>query len=125
VHPWASRPARYLTGTPITSYLAHPVYENAGEIPVYGRGVEGRLPSRFLLDLAAQYSSKLGGSKRLILIANTFNVFNQQKVTALDTNVDVGLNTLNPNYMRPIGVVGGTPAYDPGRRVRLGVKFSF
>jgi len=117
--------ARYLTGTPITSYLAHPVYENAGEIPVYGRGVEGRLPARFLLDLAAQYSFKLGGSKRLIFIANVFNAFNQQKVTALDTNVDVGLNTVNPNYMRPTGVVGGTPAYDAGRRVRLGVKFSF
>jgi hypothetical protein len=117
--------ARYLTGTPITSYLAHPVYENAGEIPVYGRGVEGRLPSRFLLDLAAQYSFKLGGSKRLVFIANVFNTFNQQKVTALDTNVDLGINTVNPNYMRPTGVVGGTPAYDAGRRVRLGVRFSF
>jgi hypothetical protein len=117
--------ARYLTGTPITSYLAHPVYENAGEIPVYGRGVEGRLPSRFLLDLAAQYTFNLGGARRLIFILNAFNAFNQQKVTALDTNVDVGLNTVNPNYMRPTGVVGGTPAYDPGRRVRLGVKFSF
>ncbi|WP_243302624.1 TonB-dependent receptor [Geothrix oryzisoli] len=117
--------ARYLTGTPITSYLAHPVYENAGEIPVYGRGVEGRLPSRFLLDLAAQYTFKVGKAKRLIFIANVFNTFNQQKVTALDTNVDLGINTVNPNYMRPTGVVGGTPAYDAGRRVRLGVKFSF
>ena len=52
--------ARYLTGTPITSYLAHPVYENAGEIPAYGRGVEGRLPSRFLMDLAAQYRLQAG-----------------------------------------------------------------
>jgi hypothetical protein len=117
--------ARYLTGTPITSYLAHPVYENAGEIPVYGRGVEGRLPARFLLDLAAQYSFKLGKSQRLTFIANAFNAFNQQKVTALDTNVDVGINTVNPNYMRPTGVVGGTPAYDAGRRVRLGVKYTF
>jgi hypothetical protein len=117
--------ARYQTGTPITSYLAHPVYENAGEIPVYGRGVEGRLPSRFLLDLAAQYAFKLGGSKQLTFIANVFNTFNQQKVTALDTNVDVGLGSTNPNYMRPTGVVGGTPAYDDGRKVRLGVKFSF
>ncbi|MBK9797197.1 MAG: TonB-dependent receptor [Holophagaceae bacterium] len=125
--------ARYLTGTPITSYLAHPVYENAGEIPVYGRGVEGRLPSRFLFDLAAQYTLKLGGSKQLIFLANVFNVFNQQKVTALDTNQDVGIapippavpNYPNVNYMRPTGVIGGTPAYDDGRRVRLGVKFSF
>ncbi|NTW84859.1 MAG: TonB-dependent receptor [Holophagaceae bacterium] len=117
--------ARYMTGTPITSYLAHPVYENAGEIPVYGRGVEGRLPSRFLMDLAAQYSFNLGTSKRLTLIANVFNTFNQQKVTALDTAMDLGINTVNPNYMRPTGVVGGTPAYDAGRRVRLGVKFSF
>ena len=117
--------ARYLTGTPITSYLAHPVYENAGEIPQYGRGVEGRLPSRFLIDLSGQYAFKLGGTKQLTFIANVFNFFNQQKITALDTNLDVGLNTTNPNYMRPTGVVGGTPAYDDGRRVRLGVRFSF
>ncbi len=110
--------ARYQTGTPITSYLAHPVYENAGEIPVYGRGVEGRLPARFLLDLAAQYSFKLGGTKRLTFIANVFNFFNQQKITSMDTNVDVGINTVNPNYMTP-------SSYDPGRRTRLGVKFSF
>ena len=110
--------ARYLTGTPITSYLAHPVYENAGEIPQYGRGVEGRLPSRFLVDLAAQYSFKLGGSKRLTCVANAFNFFNQQKITGLDTNVDVGLGAPNPNYMK-------TNAYDTGRRVRLGVKFQF
>ena len=110
--------ARYQTGTPLTSYLAHPVYENAGEIPVYGRGVEGRLPSRFLLDLAAQYSFKFSGTKRLTFVANVFNFFNQQKVTAMDTNVDVGIDTVNPNYMTP-------STYDTGRRTRLGVKFSF
>ena len=110
--------ARYLTGTPITSYLAHPVYENAGEIPQYGRGVEGRLPSRFLLDFSAQYSFKFGGTKRLTFIANAFNFFNQQKVTALDTNLDVGLGAPNVNYMSPV-------TYDTGRRVRLGVKFAF
>ena len=117
--------ARYLTGTPITSYLAHPVYENAGEVPVYGRGTEGRLPSRFLLDFAAQYALKMGETKRLTFIVNAFNFFNQQKVTNLDTNVDVGYGTVNPNYMRPTSVTGGAQAYDTGRRIRLGVKFAF
>lgn len=110
--------ARYLTGTPTTSYLAHPVYENAGEVPVYGRGVEGRLPSRFVLDFSAQYALKLGGNKRLTFVANAFNFFNQQKVTALDTNLDVGLGAPNVNYGRAL-------TYDTGRRVRLGAKFTF
>jgi hypothetical protein len=117
--------SRYLTGTPITSYLAHPVYENSGEVPVYGRGTEGRLPSRFLMDFSAQYNMKVGEKKRLTFIANVFNFFNQQKITNLDTNVDVGYGVANPNYMRPTSITGGNMAYDQGRRVRLGIKFSF
>lgn len=117
--------ARYLTGTPLTSYLSHPVYGNAGEIPQYGRGVEGRLPSRFLLDLSAQYTFKLGSTRRLALIANVFNIFNQQKITNLDTNLDVAVAADNPNYMKPTNVIGAQQAYDDARRVRLGVRFSF
>ncbi len=32
------------SGVPVSEYLAHPVYLNAGEIPVGGRGKLGRTP---------------------------------------------------------------------------------
>jgi outer membrane receptor for Fe3+-dicitrate len=106
------------TGTPITSYLAHPVYENAGEIPQYGRGSEGRTPTTWIFDLSASYMLKLAGKHRVTFRTDVFNIFNQQKVTAYDSNADVGIGTSNENYMRPI-------TYDAARSVRLGVKYQF
>ena len=110
--------ARYETGTPITSYLAHPVYENAGEIPQYGRGVEGRLPATFKLDWTLQYTMKIAGKYDLAFRGDVFNVFNRHEITSLDTNVDLGLGADNPNYMYVTG-------YQTARRVRLGVSFKF
>jgi len=109
---------RIQTGTPITSYLAHPVYENAGEIPAFGRGTEGRTPTTYTFDTTAAYTLKLGGKKALTFRADIFNLFNTQKVLSYDSNLDVGLGAGNVNYMR-------ANDYDMGRRMRLGVKFSF
>ncbi len=110
--------ARYATGNPITSYYAHPVYENAGEVPLYGRGVEGRLPSTFTLDLSANYSWKLGGKYDLGFRADIFNLLNSHEITAKDTNLDLGLGADNPNYMK-------VTAYQTARRVRVGVSLKF
>ena len=109
---------RIQTGTPITSYLAHPVYENAGEIPAFGRGTEGRTPTTYTFDTTAAYTWKLGGKKSLTFRADIFNFFNAQKVLSYDSNLDVGLGASNVNYMR-------ANDYETGRRVRLGVKFAF
>lgn len=111
---------RIQTGTPITSYLAHPVYENAGEVPVYGRGTEGRTPTSYTFDTSVSYTWKIPGTKRqsLTFRGDVFNLFNSQKVTSYDTNVDLGLGASNPNYMKPI-------TWDTARQVRLGVKYSF
>lgn len=113
--------SRIQTGTPITSYLAHPVYGNAGEIPQYGRGSEGRLPTTYSFDTTTAYTLKLKGKMALTFRADIFNLFNAQKITALNTNLDVGKGTTNPNYMLPLAIGG----YETGRRVRLGVKFAF
>jgi len=109
---------RLSTGTPITSYLAHPVYENAGEVPVYGRGTEGRTPTIYTMDMSASYVMGVGGKRKLTFRADVFNMFNTQRVLTYDTNVDVGINSTNANYMRANG-------YDAARSVRMGVKFSF
>ena len=109
---------RAQTGTPITTYLAHSVYENAGEIPQYGRGSEGRTPTTYNFDTTATYTMKLRGKMSLAFRADIFNFFNTQKPISYDSNYDVGLGSDNPNYMR-------VNQYDTGRRVRLGVKFNF
>lgn len=110
--------ARLQTGTPLTTYLAHPVYENAGEIPQYGRGTEGRTPTTWTFDLSASYMWKIAKNHRLTFRADVFNFFNQQKITSYDTNADTGYQTTNVNYMRAL-------TFDAARSVRLGVKYSF
>ena len=109
---------RLSTGTPITTYLAHPVYENAGEIPQYGRGSEGRTPTTYTFDLSASYMMKVFGKHRITLRADIFNILNQQKITGYDTNFDTGIGNTNVNWMR-------ANTFDTGRQVRLGVKYSF
>lgn len=109
---------RLSTGTPITTYLAHPVYENSGEIPEYGRGSEGRTPTITTFDTSLSYPVKFSKKMVLTFRADVFNIFNQQRVLTYDTNADVGLGNTNINYMR-------ANAYDAPRSVRLGAKFQF
>ena len=108
------------TGQPLTTYLAHPVYENAGEIPEYGRGTEGRAPTTYTVDMSLSYVFKIPGTKNQALTfrSDVFNIFNTQRITSYDTNADLGLGAGNPNYMKPA-------SFDPGRQVRLGVKYTF
>jgi hypothetical protein len=112
--------SRIQTGTPLTTYLAHPVYENAGEIPEYGRGSEGRTPTTYTFDLSLSYVWKIPGTKNQALTfrSDIFNVFNTQKEVTYDTNADLGLGAGNPNYMKAL-------TWDTARQVRLGVKYSF
>jgi len=110
--------SRFQTGTPRTALVAHPAYLNAGEIPRWGRGANGRTPTTFQLDTTFGYTMKLSGKQTLTFRADVFNFFNQQKPVSYNENMDVGYGTTNVNY----GVVTG---YEPARRVRLGVKFAF
>jgi hypothetical protein len=102
------------------------VYENAGEIPEYGRGSEGRTPTTYTFDLSLSYHWKIPGTKNQALTfrGDVFNIFNTQKPISYDTNADTGLGQSNPNYMRVANNNGGA-AYDAARQVRLGVKYTF
>ena len=48
------------TGVPISEFLAHPAYLNAGEVPVGGRGALGRTDTYTRVDLHADYPFRFG-----------------------------------------------------------------
>ena len=48
------------SGQPISELGAHPVYTDAGEVPIGGRGSVGTEPSNYQLDLHADYPLQLG-----------------------------------------------------------------
>jgi len=96
------------SGVPISEFLAHPNYQNAGEIPVGGRGKLGRTPFFAQLDLHLNYPWRVSDRMKLNFIANFFNVANSQKVRLPDqfrenfnpTGV-LGMGQLNPDFLQP------------------------
>jgi Carboxypeptidase regulatory-like domain/TonB-dependent Receptor Plug Domain len=92
-----------VSGTPITGYLDHPVYSNAGEIPKGPRGAYGRTDWYFPLNLHADYAIKLTESKTLKLGADLFNIGN--RIIPYYVNQDIEISgqpgSVNPDFLLP------------------------
>ena len=91
------------SGTPISNFGAHPVYDNAGEIPIGGRGSEGRVASNYQLDLHADFPINFSDSKRLKITWDTFNVTNSRSLTAVDQDSDLAFGSPNVDFLKPLG----------------------
>ncbi len=112
------------SGTPLTPLAAHPAYGNAGEIPTSPRGSLGNTPVTFPLDLHADYTYKMGETKRFKLIADVFNVFNQTRLTAINTWTESAPGTANPDYLKPGTNISSNP-YQTPFYARLSARFEF
>jgi hypothetical protein len=114
------------SGTPLTPLAANPDYDSPGEIPEAPRGsgiqtVDGfkkRTPMEMQFDLHGDYSFRFGGTYRLVLLADAFNLFNQQRVTAYDNWTEQSFQVPNLDF-------GTRLAYQTPRQVRVGVRFEF
>lgn len=71
------------SGLPLNAYGYSFAYQN-WEYYLAPRGSVGRGPKDWETDLQARYPVRFAGSKRLILQADIFNLFNRQAITALD-----------------------------------------
>jgi len=127
-----------VSGKPMTPMDPNPNtnYQNGGEIPDAARGtgiqtVDGfktRSPFQSQVDFQAAYQLKIGGVRQLSLMADIFNLFNQQTVLDYDawTSITYGAGP-NPNFGLPTTSVlsGNPPQYQIPRQIRLGVRFQF
>jgi outer membrane receptor for ferrienterochelin and colicin len=112
------------SGTPISKFLAHPGYDNSGEIPVGGRGSLGRTDWNFPVDLHLDYTVKLGEKRNLKFVADMFNVFNQKTVLRIDQNYELDSKTLNPDFLHPNTTDFAYPYQRPFYG-RFAVRFEF
>ena len=112
------------SGVPISEYLAHPVYLNAGEIPVGGRGKLGRTPFYTQLDLHADYPWVISEKARVSLIADFFNVTNNRRLRLPDQfrQLDAAVN--NPDFLTP-STINLTSGFHLPFSMRLGARFEF
>jgi hypothetical protein len=122
------------SGTPITNYLAHPAYTNAGEIPVCPdgtftcpggpRGAYGRTAWTFDFNVHADYTIKLGERMRVKFVADLFNVFDEQKIIRVNQWSQLTGGSSNPDFLKP-GLQQFADPYEIPFNARLGVRFEF
>lgn len=121
---------RYETGLPINKLDPHPVYLNTGEIPLGGRGSQGRTPGYARLDAHVDYALGITENTKLKFTADFFNVFNSQKLWRPDENNALDFvgtsNPPNPDFLKPRATIPGAAfGYRPPFNLRLGVRFEF
>ncbi len=119
--------ARIQTGDPINDLRAHPVYLNAGEIPVGGRGALGREATFGQGDVHADYAWKLSERQSLHFVADLFNVTNQRTQIRIDQNQDRSFLIPNADYLKPTGSgnIGIPLGFQRPFYARLGARFVF
>jgi hypothetical protein len=119
--------ARIEAGVPINDFKAHPAYQNAGEIPVNGRGSLGRTPTSGQGDIHADYVMKLTEKHRLHFGADLFNVTNQRTQLRVDQNEDRSFGVPNFDFKKPVGTgnIGVQPGFQRPFYGRVMVKWVF
>jgi hypothetical protein len=119
------------SGIPLTPLASNPLYENNGEIPEGPRGsgletVDGfktRTPFTSAVDLHADYGVRLGANRRVVLLADLFNLFNSQRATGYDQDTESTFGALNPDFGQP--VIARIPQFQTPFQVRFGARFEF
>jgi Outer membrane receptor for ferrienterochelin and colicins len=106
------------SGLPISELLAHPVYLNAGEIPVGGRGKLGRTPWDNRLDLHADYPWNINERMRIKFVADFFNITNTRNIRTVNQFRELSLGVNNVDFLQP------SSFHDPFN-MRLGMRFEF
>jgi hypothetical protein len=106
------------TGVPVSQYLAHPVYLNAGEVPLGGRGALGRTPMFLKLDMHFDYPWQIKEKLRASFVADFFNVTNNRRVATYNQFIESTAGQLNPDFRNPA-------AYRNPFNMRLGFKLDF
>ena len=124
-----------VSGAPLTPFAANPVYDSGGEIPTAPRGsgiqtVDGfktRTPFLTTVDLQASYRLALGKTRAITLVADLFNLFNEQKVTGYDQWTQLGFQVANPDFGLSVTELlsGRPPQFQAPFEMRVGARLTF
>jgi hypothetical protein len=103
-----------LSGTPISELADHPAYANQGEVPIGGRGKDGRTPISGGVNLHADKPFRVSERMNFHLTADLFNITNSRVVTNVDQFSQLAGNpAANPDFLKvqAWNVFGPGPGY--------------
>jgi hypothetical protein len=106
------------SGVPINRFLAHPIYSNAGEIPVGGRGALGRTAWFVRGDIHADYKWAITEKQKLSFVADFFNVANNRRVRRPNEFAQLSGGIPNVDFLAP-------RAFYLPFNMRLGLRLDF
>jgi len=123
------------SGRPLTPMASQPNYGDPGEIPLSARGsgiqtVDGfmtRTPFERQVDVQASYMLKVTGNRRVMFVADIFNLFNEKRAMSYDQNTQLVYPTPNPDFGKPIStlLLGNPPQFQAPLAARVGVRVQF
>jgi hypothetical protein len=96
------------TGTPITAFAAHPVYQNPGEVPLGSRGSQGTTPTTGTVNFHGDYFLNVTEKMHLRFGVDLFNIANTKRILYFNQNVDLGTGVPNADFLKPANI-GGIP----------------
>ena len=103
--------ASLLSGNPLTSLYAQQAYQNAGEVPLFGRGNLGRSPVTGSVDAHLEYPFKLSERMQLKIGFDLFNIVDSTRQTTVNQFGDLGFGLNNGDFQKPVTNNGAvTPA---------------
>jgi hypothetical protein len=97
---------RVQSGVPLTTLVAQQAYQNAGEVPINGRGDLGRAPVTGTVDAHIEYPWKINERMSLKLGFDAFNIANTKRPTLFNQNADQGFGIPNVDFQKPFATIG-------------------
>src|SRR5882762_1420030 len=91
-----------LSGNPLTALYAQQAYQNAGEVPLFGRGNLGRSPVTGSVDAHVEYPFKLSERMQLKFAFDVFNIVDSTRQTTLNQFGDNGFGVPNTDFQHPV-----------------------
>jgi len=113
-----------LSGNPLTSLYAQEAYQNAGEVPLFGRSNLGRAPVTGSVDAHLEYPIKLTERMQLKVAFDVFNIVDSTRQTTVNQFGDLGFGQPNVDFQKPITTFVNQGFVDPFNS-RLSVLLTF
>jgi hypothetical protein len=89
------------SGVPLTTLVAQQAYQNAGEVPLFGRGDLGRAPVTASVNAHLEYPWKINDRFSMKFGADLFNIADGRRQILTNQNADQGFGIPNSDFTHP------------------------